>query len=258
MQLNTSFKVDRIIAAMVFAGGIALAGYFIGNSFLKARSLDRYVIVKGLAEREVIADRAIWPITIKATGNNLNEVNDKIELDRKIVINFLIQQGFKEEEIEIGNYLVTDLLAQAYRNNTSEAFRYIINATVILKTSNVDLTKKVLQLQNLFVQKGVVLGPESNSSQDYNGAFYEFTKFNEIKPEMLAEAIKNARKSAEKFAEDSGNKLGPLRKANQGVFLISSEDGCESPDEYNNSQTAKRSVRKKIRLVTTLDYSLKD
>jgi hypothetical protein len=253
MENTIRFKMDRVLSALILAAGIALAGYFMGDAFLRARLQDRYVAVKGLSEREVTSDLAIWPISIKATGNNLTEVNNKIELDRATVIDFLIAQGFKAEEVEIGNYLVNDLLAQTYRQNSSEDFRYIINATIILKTSNVELVSKVSRLQNLLVQKGVVLGNES-----YEGVSYEFTKFNEIKPEMLAEAIKNARKSANKFVEDSGNKLGYLKRANQGTFLITALDGGDGPDEYSNAQAAKKSIRKRIRLVTTLEYFLKD
>ena len=253
MQESIRCKIDYIIAAFILAGGIALGGYFIGNSFLKTRLQDRYVTVKGVSEREVAANLAIWNITIKATGNNLNEVNNKINTDRNTVMDFLIKQGFQTDEVEIGSYLVTDLLAQTYRNTTSEEFRYIINATIILKTSKVELVRKVTQLQNLLVQQGVAIGAEG-----YDGLSYEFTKFNEIKPEMLEEAIKNARKAALKFAEDSGNEIGSLKRANQGTFTISSADGGDRNDEYSNSQAEKKSIRKKIRLVTTLEYCFKE
>ena len=251
MKTITEFKITHIIAPLLLAVGIALAGYFISNTLLSARLQDRYVVVKGLSEREIISDFAIWPINIKATSNNLTDANSKIELDRNTVITFLINQGFKEEEIEIGNYTVTDLLAQTYRNNSSEDFRYIINANIILRTTKVELVNKTTQLQNLLVQKGVVLGNEG-----YDGLSYEFTKFNDLKPEMLAEAIKNARKAADKLAEDSGNTIGLLRKANQGVFSISPAYGGEGTDEFSNAQAAKKSVRKRIRLVTTLEYFL--
>ena len=64
MQESIRCKIDYIIAAFILAGGIALGGYFIGNSFLKTRLQDRYVTVKGLSEREVAANLAIWNITI--------------------------------------------------------------------------------------------------------------------------------------------------------------------------------------------------
>ncbi|MDF2966207.1 MAG: hypothetical protein K0Q51_1595 [Rickettsiaceae bacterium] len=250
MHNFTKYTKEHIISALIFASGIALAGYFIGSSFLKARLQDRYVVVKGLSEREITSNLAIWPITIKATGNNLTEVNSKIESDRKTLINFLKECGFNEEEIEIGTYTVTDLLAQEYGNNISEKNRYIINASVIVKSANVNLVEKATQMLNRLVQKDIVLASE-------RGPFYEFTGFNDLKPQMLEEAIKNAHKSAYKFAEDSGNNIGSLRKANQGIFLFSPAVG-EETDEYSNSQAARRSVRKKVRLVTTLEYFLKD
>ncbi|MFV9892894.1 SIMPL domain-containing protein [Rickettsia conorii] len=199
-------KIERVIAAAILAIGIAFSGYFVGNAFLKSKSLNRNITVKGLSEKEVISNLAIWPITIKATGNNLTEVNKKIESDHNMLVSFLIEQGFKKEEIDFGNYAVTDLLAQSYRNNNSEEYRYIITSTTTLKTSNVALAQKVTKLQNLLVQRGIALGSEGYNPSDYNGPSYIFTKFNDIKPAMLEEAIRNARKSAEKFAVDSGNK----------------------------------------------------
>lgn len=121
-------KIERVIAAAILAIGIAFSGYFVGNAFLKSKSLDRNITVKGLSEKEVISNLAIWPITIKATGNNLTEVNKKIESDHNMLVSFLIEQGFKKEEIDFGNYAVTDLLAQSYRNNNSEEYRYIITS----------------------------------------------------------------------------------------------------------------------------------
>ena len=254
MENYTPFKIEKIISAFIFALGIALAGYFMGNSLLKSRLLDRSVVVKGLSERIVNADLAIWPITIKATGNDLVELNRKIESDRNSLINFLVENGFsKDDEIEIGNYNVTDLFAQVYRNNNlSEEYRYIIDASIILQTNNIGLVKKIAQLQNLLVQKGIVL------AQGSEGPVYEFTKFNDIKVEMIEESIKNARKSAEKFAQDSGNEIGVLRKANQGIFVIRAAIGGDTTDEYKNLCAEKKSINKKIRVVTTLEYFLKD
>jgi uncharacterized protein len=250
MNNDNKFKTDKIVASAIFAVGITLAGYFIGNSFLKARLQDRHVTVKGLSEREVTADLAIWRITIKAVGNDLTEVNNKIISDRNALSEFLIKQGFKEEEIEIGDHFVTDLLANQYGDKSAKNSRYIINATTILKTHSVDKVRKATHLRSILVEKGIVI-------EDY-GPSYVFTKFNDLKPEMLEEAIKNARKSANKFAEDSASKLGALKRANQGIFLIGPAVGSEEDDEYNNKYAARLSISKKIRLVTTLEYFLKE
>ncbi len=72
-----------------------------------------------------------------------------------------------------------------------------------------------------------------------------FTGLNDIKPAMIEEATKNARKAAEQFAKDSGSKVGKIRSATQGLFTITDRD-MNSPD------------RKNIRVVTTVEYYLSD
>ncbi|WP_218459791.1 SIMPL domain-containing protein [Rickettsia sp. TH2014] len=102
--------MSKIIASFIIAAGIIISASLVSNSFLKAKLLDRTVVVLGLAEKEVSADLAIWPITIAATGNNLSEINKKIETDRAAIISFLVDQGFNKEEISLGNYQLNDLM----------------------------------------------------------------------------------------------------------------------------------------------------
>lgn len=248
------FKLDLVIGALILAGGIAAASYLMGCTLMRMKHQDRYITVKGLSEIEVMADSAVWMLNIKSAGNNLAELNTKVDADRKTVTSFLIEQGFKENEIEVGNYVVTDLLAQTYRNSNSEDFRYIINATIVLRTGNVELAKKVTQMKNILVQKGVALTEEAYGN---DGISYEVTKLNDIKPKMLKEAINNAKVTAENIVENTNSKLGDLRKANQGILVISSAEGGDRPNEYDNSLFEKKSIKKKIRLVTTLEYYLK-
>jgi hypothetical protein len=244
--------MSTIIASFIIAAGIIISASLVSNSFLKARLLDRTVIVKGLAEKEISADLAIWPITIAATGNNLSEINKKIETDRATIISFLVDQGFNKEDISLGNYQLNDLMINSYRDSNIQNARYIINATIVLKSKDVDLVDKVSKNKNLIVQKGIIFGTDGNNNGE---PYYEYTKFNDIKPEMLTEAIKNARLSAERFANDSGSKVGQLKKANQGIFAISPALQTSS-DDYLNNQMASKSINKKIRVVTTLEYFL--
>lgn len=239
----------RIIASFLLAIGMIISASLVCNSFLKAKLLDRSIVVKGLAEKEVNADLAVWPIAITATGNALSEVNKKIEYDRSIVMNFLATQGFSKDEITLGDYKLSDLMASSYRDSSIQNARYIITATIILKSNDVHLVDQVSKQKNLLVNKGVTL---ANADDD---PYYEFTKFQDIKPEMLTEAIKNARSSAEKLATDSGSKVGKLKKANQGVFSITSITPFSS-DEYTNVRMGAKSIGKKIRVVATLEYFL--
>ena len=248
MRLLNLLVTERTFSMFLLACGITLAGYYIGNSILKFRMFERQVSVKGLAEREVMSDLGNWTIISKVAANNLAEGYSKIEADKASIVDFLIKEGFEKSEITYGNYTVTDLLAQSYRQNNSEDFRYIINSPVILQTSKVTLLQKAAQSQSDLTQKGVIFENE--------GPFYEITKFNDLKPEMLAEGIKNARNAAEKFANDSGSRIGNLKKANQGTFIIGPPGASESENSYDNIQNTKKSLRKKIRVVTTLEYFL--
>jgi len=248
MRFLNLLITEKTFSMFLLACGIVLAGYNIGNSILKFRMLERQVTVKGLSEREVASDLGIWTIVPKVAANNLAEGYNKIESDKVSIVDFLIKAGFEQSEIVYGNYTVTDLLAQAYRQNNSEDFRYIINSPIILQTSKVELMQKTAQRQSDLTQKGVIFENE--------GPFYELTKFNDLKPEMLAEGIKNARTAAEKFANDSGSRIGHLKKANQGTFIIGPVGASESENSYDNIQNTKKSLRKKIRVVTTLEYFL--
>ena len=103
-------------------------------------------------------------------------------------------------------------------------------------TKKVDLVRSASKDTLLLVKSGVTL--------NQNSIEFQFSDINSIKPEMLAEAIKNARASAQQFAEESGSRLGRISRGNQGVFDISDKD--PGSPEY-----------KKIRVVSSLRFLLK-
>jgi uncharacterized protein len=247
MELRTT----HLLSSIILSCGLITAGYFIGKGVENTKLGSRYVTVKGLAEREMSADLAIWPITIKSTGNDLAALNSEAQNNIEIVRSFLLEQGFKKEEFELDGYVVNDLLTSAYRADNIASARYILQATIILKTSNVALAKKASGMQYLLAQKGVIFG--SRNDYDSPGPLYILSKFNDLKPEMLSEAIKNARKAAEQFAVDSGIKVGKVRTANQGSFIISPADGSDS---YSGGNAEQKTINKKVRVVTTLEYLL--
>lgn len=236
-------KFFNLITALIIALAFLLGSFFIGGGLSKFRTDDRYVTMKGLAEMDVKADLAVWPIGFTATGDILSEVQDKIEADTVSILKFLESQGIKKEDISIGRILVTDLLAQSYRPQGELQSRFIVNSTVNVRTDQVDVVTSASQKTGNLVRKGVVL-------TEYTGPSYIFTKLNDIKPEMIASATANARTAAEKFAKDSGSKIGKIRRANQGMFIILPRDESLNIDE-------KQVIDKKVRVVSTIEYFLK-
>ena len=87
------------------------------------------------------------------------------------------------------------------------------------------------------------------------GIRYEFTGWNALKPDMITEATRNARASADRFAADSGSQVGSIRSANQGVFSISPAGSGAAPDEGGGGD-ADASIMKKVRVVSTVDHYL--
>jgi hypothetical protein len=234
-----------LVAAVALGLGMAAAGWFVGEGFVRARSGDRFVTVKGLAEREVKADLAVWPLRFVATGNDLAEVQAKVRDDAARVQKFLTDAGIAADEIGLQSLEVTDVLAQPYHQGPVES-RFIIAQTLVVRTGNVDLVAKASQHVSDLVEAGVVLSNELNPA---GGPNYLFTKLNDLKPEMIAEATRQARAGAEQFAADSHSRVGAIRRANQGVFQILPRDPVPGLVEQ-------RQIDKRVRVVSTIDYYL--
>lgn len=220
---------------------IAIAGISIGLGFYRGRASDRYVTVKGLAEREVSADLAIWPITFKVAENDLVVLQQGVDSGRDAIKNFLLDAGFEQDEISFSAPSIIDTEAQQYSDRNESRYRYIAEATVTTRTGEVGLVRKTMEESRKLISKGVVLAAKSWE----NPTEFLYTNLNEIKPAMIEEATKDARRAAEKFAQDSGSKVGKIRNASQGYFSISDRDR-NSPEV------------KKVRVVTTVQYYLVD
>ena len=238
---------NNLIPAAFIAIGLIVAGWFVGHGFVKARSADRYVTVKGVAEREVQANVALWPLRFVATSDNLAEAQNRIKKSSAAVFSFLKHSGIDSSSTEVQKIEVTDVLANPYRSGTTQS-RYIIAQTIMVRTNQIEKIVRASQSVGALVDAGVVLssvgGPES-------GPTYLFTDLNTLKPDMIAEATASARKAAEQFAKDSGSKLGGILRASQGVFEILPRD--RAPGVYEGTQ-----LNKTLRVVTTVEYSLED
>jgi hypothetical protein len=236
------------IAAIILALGVAFAGWQIGRGFAEGRSDDRYVVMKGLAERDVRADLAIWPLALTRTGPELATVQTGLEQDLAATTAFLLEQGFEEAEITRQAPQVTDLLAQPYRPEGAESNRFILSQTLLVRTADVERMLALSRDLGELVGRGVTVGAGGGPS---SGPTYIFTRLNDIKPEMIAEATESARAAAEQFAEDSDSEVGAIRQASQGLFAIEPRDAV--PGLPGDAQ-----VDKRVRVVSTIEFFLDD
>jgi hypothetical protein len=251
MESTNQLKGNVAALGVLLAFGLIVGGWVLGAQIKATRLSDRYVSVKGLVERTVKSDLAIWPLSYKEAGDNLSSVYAKTEADKKAVLDFLAEQGIKPTEIELNVVHVVDTQANEYGGNRAPQ-RYIVEQQITVRTSRVDQVAAAAQKTMLLLQKGIVLN--SNPGQ---GLAYKFSGLNSIKPDMITEATRNARAAAERFASDSGSKVGSIRQANQGVFsILPADQGSNTGEEGDNTGTADSSLMKTVRVVTSVQYYL--
>ena len=239
-----------IAIALVLSFGIN--ALLIGRALQRFKMDDRSVSVKGLSEREVKSDLVVWNIQTKVICDDLMEGSNKIEEAQKKVVNFLIQNQINKEDIITEGISVIDKRANQYDNyqqvNTP---RYLVTQIIQIRSMDVDVVQKVSRMTGELLQAGVVI---SNNEYGNPIQFY-FTKLNDIKPEMISEATKNAREAALKFATDNNASLDRLKKANQGLFSIVDRTASLSTGEGGFSSSTV-DMFKKVRVVISAEYSI--
>lgn len=220
--------------------GLSILGYLLGNAAIKYKQFERSVTVKGLSEREYDADIVIWPIQFTSTGNDLETLYNSIESNTKKIETFLGKYGVAAGEVSFASPVITDKSLHQYRNEQPE-FRYIAQQTVTVYSKNIEAVRSITNKLSELGKQGIVFSGNVYETQ----VEYLFTRLNEVKPEMIEEATREARVVADKFAADSKSKLGKIKNARQGQFSISARD-------KNNPHI------KKVRVVSTVEYYLSD
>ena len=231
------------LRTLLLSIAIVLAGFLIGRGLIQFRGADRTVSVRGVAEREVRADLGFWPIRFNATDEVLDRARQKVDGDRRTVMRFLAKHGIDSANVSIQGLEVQDLQANAYSANAPR--RFIINVTLIARSNEPEKIQRASQAMGELVDAGILL-----QSGPYGGPSYAFTKLNDFKPAMVAEATASARQAADEFAKQSKSHVGGLRRASQGVFEILPRDQAQGIDEASQ-------IDKRLRVVTTLEYYLR-
>ncbi|MGH9687014.1 MAG: SIMPL domain-containing protein [Candidatus Acidiferrales bacterium] len=237
------------IAGLLLAIGLIVGGWLLGAQIKAVRLGDRYVSVRGLAERTVKSDLAIWPINYTETGDDLPALYAKTEADKTVILHFLAKQGIQPSEIVLGIVNVTDAQANLYGGNRRLLYRYIMRQQITVRTSRVDQVSAAAQKATGLLQQGILI------SQNLT---YKFNGLNSIKPDMITEATRNARAAAERFAQDSDSSVGSIRQATQGFFSILPANSGATDSEYGRvyGGGADASMMKTVRVVTDVQYYL--
>ncbi|AQZ95020.1 SIMPL domain-containing protein [Halopseudomonas phragmitis] len=237
MERESRIALVALLVALVMAAALAFMAISIKTGLLQFRDADRIVSVKGLAERTVEADLALWPINFIVAGNSLDRLQADIEAQQDLIRSFLLLKGFAETEVQLSMPKITDQHSNVY-GQTLPPERYRAEVTVLVRTAEVEKVKTGMQGVGELVKSGVAL----SQSYEFQPRFL-FTRLETIKPDMIADATRDARAAADQFARDANAQVGSIRRASQGYFSI------EDVDPYTPEV-------KRVRVVTSIDYSL--
>lgn len=226
-------------AAVITAVGMIIMGMSIAKGIVDFKDRDRTVVVKGLSEREMKADKVTWSLTYKEIGNDPAVMYNLLEQKNAKVVAFLKSAGVSDKEISINPTVISDRQADNYGNEIMN-YRYKASSVITVTSTDIDKVRQLMRRQAELMKQGIAIVSDEYSSN----VRYEFTGLNKIKQDMVEEATKNAQATAEQFATDTKSDLGDIRSAQQGQFSIEDRD---SNTPYI----------KKIRVVNTMTYSLK-
>ena len=233
-------KIQFILPTLLIAISIFLLGLLIKSGIDNFAYRDRVVAVRGLAEKEVMANKVTWPIVVKQVGNDLSVIYGNITANNAKITDFLTSNGVQPDQILVQPPQIIDLQADRY-NSSNQIYRYNVTSVVVVTSTDVKLVNELISRQTELLRQGIAI-----SAGDYQyQTIYEYTSLNDIKPEMIAEATANARQAADKFAADSQSRLGKIKTASQGQFDISDRDPYTP-------------YLKKVRVVSSIVFYLED
>ena len=233
-------------AVAIFAVGLTTSGYALGDGLRRSKMAEhRTVTVRGVSERDVTADLATWTIDFSHQGTDFGSIQQSVDGQARAVRDYFRRAGFRTDEISDSDVSVSREQPRDKDGHPVGPLRLTVKRSIQLRTGNVMRLRSAYAAQSELLREGVEVSGTN--------ATYTFTKLNRLKPEMIAEATQNARRSAEQFAHDSGTSVGRIKEASQGYFSVGPRDGeeCEDCNASGGS-----SPFQKVRVVTTIDYDL--
>lgn len=225
--------------------GLIVGGYMLGDGLTRAKAYDRSVTVRGLAERDVTADLATWTLSYSATSSDFAEAQASVDADTKAIRAFFKELGFPDGALQPTGVNVSRN-EPIYGAGEARPATFTVRQRVALRTHDIARAQQAVRRQFDLVRRGVML-------EEGSGIAYAFTRLNDIKPQMVAEATKDARASAQQFANDSNTGVGAIKSATQGYFEITSRDGESNGGAWGAADTP----FKKVRVVTTVEFALR-
>ncbi len=243
--------MNKNLTAIIWSLSIIISVAIIGGAYKYRYKTEESISVTGLGEKDFESDLINWTATYSKKSLDLKSAYIQLKDDEKIVKNYLVSKGIKENNLLFSAVNVQRLEEDRYDNNNKFIGRvfsgYSLSQSVSISSKEIDLVEGVSREVTDLIEKGIELNSGSPS--------YYYSKLSELKIDLLAKASADAKQRAETIAKSAGGGLGNLKKANMGVFQIVGKNQNET---YENGGTFNTSSRIKTASITVkTDYTIK-
>ena len=247
--MDTASKGNGIglfLLGLCLAVGLVVSSLVVSRTLEKVKPAHDRIRVKGVAEKRVISDIAVWKAKVVARASLLKTAYGNLEHDTAKVLSHFRENGIQTDQIDIHS-VSTNI---KYKRNekglsTNEIEGYVLEQIIELVSDDVNLISRLSKESTSLIKEGVEFisyAPE-----------YYLSEFAEIKIQLIGEATKNAKLRADQFAENSGLIVGSLRSATQGVFQVTPVHSTEVSG-YGRYDTS--TLEKSVKAVVTIEYSI--
>lgn len=231
-----------MIAVAIAAIGLIISTFIIGNAYKYKYTSTQTINVTGNAMKNFDADLVKWRATYSRNDDDLKSASAQLKEDQAMVKNFLVSQGIKTNEIvfEAVN-IAKDFRygTDANGNSFSQFNGYILSQDVTIESSDLDKIEKASREISTLISQGIELS-SSNPS-------YYYSKLEDLKLELIAQASENAKQRGENIAIKAGSKLGQIMNADLGIFQIT---GKNDNEEYSYGGAFNTTSRQKTANIT--------
>jgi hypothetical protein len=224
MSINNSGEKSRSITVIAASLIMALA---VGGGLVKvgagfAARTDNGITVTGSAKTTATADNAVWTLNVALSSQLVADAVRKVGADVDAVSAYLTKGGIPADALTLG--AVSSYANEEWQNgnNTGRILSYRASRDITVRTKDVQLVYKLSQGIGSLLQNGV-------NVNNYGPQYYIST-LSDIRPQLLEDAMKDAKTRAEAITKAVGGSVGAVQSVKSGVFQVTTPDSTMVSD----------------------------
>jgi hypothetical protein len=233
-------SISLIIAALVVALAMGLGLNQVGSGF--ASRSNEGITVTGSARVDAKADKAVWPLNAEYVAPTQSVAVSKVGIAVDALVKYLTNGGIPSDAIEFGSVSAYPQEEWVNGSSTGRITSYRASRSVTVRTEDVDLVLKLSTNLGSLLETGI-------NVSNYGPQYY-VSKLSELRPELLKEAMQDARLRASSIVEATGGKVGNVMSVRSGPFQVTSPDSVDtSAGGFYDTMTIDKTITSTVTVV---------